>query len=394
VHTQIQSTNITAKTSVITGQHDNRTNDNTQWQPPEDGKIQSQRSATAKLSRNQFDILYVTEGETDEEINTTNWIPRLKIRNELLEYQRRHLTTGTMHITDTNSKHKPTSTIRAEHLMKEKLDKHKMTANDEECRTMRQTARDRFQLRDTKHTQTEPTTEATAIDLQIHKTYYPKSFDSTTKSRKHVDPHITVGGAQDDLRAEKQHHTTWSPHTMETTSRKVITDNHISTNAISQWQPPEDGIIQSHRGATATVSINRFDNLYNTDDREHDSKNIRWVLQWVPQLEIRQTLLEYQRRHLRTRTANTNNKSLTNTRPSTTISALLTRPRRRQEPRHRNTKIPQTKSKLRSSHVQTPMPTIVRTQQTKDYIPSTTNDLTSQKDSISSTTAALINQDD
>ena len=110
----------------------------------------------------------------------------------------------------------------------------------------------------------------------------------------------------DTPRAEKQHnvaHTkTWSPSTKATESHKVITDNDISTNAILQWQPPEDGIIQSHRGATATVSINRFDNLYNTEEREQDSKNIRWVLQWVPQLEIRQILREYQRRHLRTRT--------------------------------------------------------------------------------------------
>ena len=251
----------------------------------------------------------------------------------------------------------------------------------------------------TKRNQTRKDNEMQQLYAEMHK-HQQRAHEiqlriESLQQTKNVNTSTAV---VDTPRAEKQHnvaHTkTWSPSTTETEPRKVFTDNDISTNAILQWQPPEDGIIQSHRGATATVSINRFDNLYNTEEREQDSKNIRWVLQWVPQLDIRHELLEYQRRHLRTRTATTNNKSRKHTRTSTTMSTLLTKPRRRQEPQHRKAKTPQTKSTQESSPVQAQIPTAVRKQQKKKSISSTTNDVTSQRDSISSTTTTLISQDD
>ena len=199
---------------------ENPPHDNTPWQPPEDGKIRSHRHATATLSRNRFDTLYITE-DNDDDTNTKNRRPKLKIRNDLLEYQRRHLTTHTVPTTDTRNKHIPTGTITTTHIMDiEKKEKNKMTNNDGERGAKKQAAMNRkakyrkqtdervptlytnrFQHRDTKHKQNEPIQHGTTtIELQIHKEYYPKSTESTTKSRRHADLRITVGGVKDNNR--------------------------------------------------------------------------------------------------------------------------------------------------------------------------------------------------
>jgi hypothetical protein len=83
-------------TSVVTTKYDNPTNEITVWEQPSDGIIQSSRGATATLSRNLFDTLYITE-------DTKHRAPTLAIRNELLEYQRRKLTTRPGHTTNGQS---------------------------------------------------------------------------------------------------------------------------------------------------------------------------------------------------------------------------------------------------------------------------------------------------
>ena len=71
----------------------------------------------------------------------------------------------------------------------------------------------------------------------------------------------------------------------------VVTTKYANpTTHDALWQPSVDGVIQSHRGAPATLSRNRFDNLYITGDTDHDNDTIRWE----PTLYIRNELLEYQ----------------------------------------------------------------------------------------------------
>ena len=195
-------------------------------------------------------------------------------------------------------------------------------------------------------------------DHEMHKLYEDmQELQRRFERLQQTNNASTTPTEVDTPRAQRQHNVTHtqtrSPSTTATESHKVptqnvITDNDKRTNENSQWQPPEDGVIQSHRGATATVSINRFENLYNTEENDHENNNIRWVLRWVPQLYIRNELLEYQRRHLKKCTANTRDTRTQHTPTSTTMSKLLTKPRRGQAPRHRKADTAQTHGTLHS----------------------------------------------
>ena len=174
----------------------------------------------------------------------------------------------------------------------------------------------------------------------------------------------------------------------------VTTKYENPTKHDALWQPSEDGVIQSRRGAPATLSRNRFDNLYITGETDHDNDTIRWE----PKLYIRNELLEYQHSNLQTRTTNTSDTSHTTTPTSNTTSTLLTTSRRRQEPQHRKADTSNRNRKIRSSQVQKQSPTIVWAQtpnltSNNNYV-SSTNSIRDLTSSISSTTEDLTSQMD